>query len=312
MATETPAIDAIPEISDTRRVELIQKISSMAPDISSTTWAVLWLSDIEQLEDLSNMKAGLLSATLTGLVVPTRQIILQWASRARSVDSDKTSKRKRSDSIKDTCIIRDKYCLLTGKGEPVEIAHIYPYSMMGKPKTTQELFWRHLESFWHPERIARWKKTVMDPSGVKVLENIMCLSRDSHGLWGKARFALQPLELSVDRKALAVRFFWIPVSKYMKTMGLKTTPFLPPNLGHTGQRIRLFNCESEKPICSGDVITMKTSDPDEYPLPSFELLEMQWFLTRALGLSGAADVDPAEWDSDSDDEEEEEELVARP
>lgn len=119
MASETPAIDAIPEISDTHRVELIQKISSMAPEISSTTWAVLWLSDIEQLEDLSNVKAGLLSATLTGLVVPTRQILLQCkcytlpsfeciytnlyqgASRARHVDSDKTSKRKRSDSIKD-------------------------------------------------------------------------------------------------------------------------------------------------------------------------------------------------------------------
>ena len=184
--------------------------------------------------------------------------------------------------------------------------------MMGKPKTTHELFWRHLASFWCPDRIERWKKTAMGPSGTEVLENVMCLSRESHGLWGKARFALQPVELSVDRKALTVRFFWIPVSKYMKTMDLKATPFLPSNLGHTGKRIKLFDCESEKPICSGDIITMKTSDPDEYPLPSFALLEMQWFLTRALGLSGAADVDPADWDSDFEDEEEEEELVARP
>ena len=63
--------DGIPEVSDTRRVQLIEKISLMAPEIASPTWAALWFSDIEQLEDLSNMKEAIFPAILTGQVIPT-------------------------------------------------------------------------------------------------------------------------------------------------------------------------------------------------------------------------------------------------
>jgi len=45
-------------------------------------------------------------------------------------------------------------------------------------------------------------------------------------------------------------------------------------------------------------------DPIKKPLPSFELLELQWFLQRVQGMAGAADVNWEEpWldtDSDSD------------
>ncbi|KAB8264491.1 hypothetical protein BDV32DRAFT_145729 [Aspergillus pseudonomiae] len=309
MASENTAVDAdaIPEVSDIRRRELIEKLGSIVPEVESTTWALLWLSDIEQLEDFCSMKRGPL---LLAFRAPTRQILMQWASRVRNIDPAKTLKRKRSESIKETCVIRDRCCVLTGKEEPIEVAHIYPYGMMGKPNTEHEQFWQYLESYWDLEKIQKWKNAVLGENGTEVLQNVLCLSRDSHGLWGKARFALQPLEVSVDHKTLTVRFFWIPISKYMKTMDLKTMPSIPSNLGHTRKRIKLFNCESEKQIYSGDIITITTTDPDEYPLPSFELLQMQWLLTRALGLSGAADLDSEDWD-DSDSEEEME-LVERP
>jgi len=41
-------------------------------------------------------------------------------------------------------------------------------------------------------------------------------------------------------------------------------------------------------IRSGEILTLTTKDPDELPLPSVELLEMQWFLQRLVGMSGAA------------------------
>lgn len=63
---------------------------------------------------------------------------------------------------------------------------------------------------------------------------------------------------------------------------------------------KLFNCLTEQKICSGDVITMRTEDPISHPLPSWDLLDMQWVLHRVVALSGAGEA--SEEDLDSDDE----------
>lgn len=76
----------------------------------------------------------------------------------------------------------------------------------------------------------------------------------------------------------------------MNAMDPKATPSLLSNLGHTGKRIKLCNCEAEKQIYSGEIITITIADPDEYPLPCFDVLDIQRFLRRALGLSGARHV----------------------
>lgn len=149
----------------------------------------------------------------------------------------------------------------------------------------------------------------MGPQGTEILENVLCLSCDSHALWGKARFVLQPIELSDDRKVLKARFFWLPIFKYSNSIDVTTRPSLPSNLTFVGKRIKLFNCDTAAQIHSGDIITMETLNPDTHPLPSIQLLNMQFALTRALGMSGAADLDPEELDS-SDSDEEEEVLVA--
>ncbi|KAL4788202.1 hypothetical protein BJX76DRAFT_316620 [Aspergillus varians] len=63
-----------------------------------------------------------------------------------------------------------------------------------------------------------------------------------------------------------------------------------------------------KPICSCDILVFKTETPDNHPLPSSELLDMQWRLTRAVALSGVAGLVPRfdlESGSDSDPEGEE-------
>ena len=57
-------------------------------------------------------------------------------------------------------------------------------------------------------------------------------------------------------------------------------------------------------IKSGDWFEMRTDDPEARPLPSWELLEMQWFLQRVVGMAGAAEfreTTPAPED-DLDDE----------
>ena len=63
-----------------------------------------------------------------------------------------------------------------------------------------------------------------------------------------------------------------------------------------------------KKIQSGDYFELQTNDPVGKPLPSFELLELQWFLHRIQGMAGAVDVDWEEvyLDLESDSENAEE------
>ncbi|KAJ1712711.1 hypothetical protein NYO67_5116 [Aspergillus flavus] len=65
--------------------------------------------------------------------------------------------------------------------------------------------------------------------------------------------------------------------------------------------------DSEEPeleaIASGDVLTVTTSDPETMPLPGWALLEMQWYLRRVAGMSGATEeVEEDIPDYDNDDE----------
>ncbi len=84
-------------------------------------------------------------------------------------------------------------------------------------------------------------------------------------------------------------------------MSLTTTPISTQGLEQTAG-VWLFD-KNKKQIRSGDCFELQTDDPIQKPLPSFELLELQWALHRIQGMAGAADVD---WEaSDSDNEIEE-------
>lgn len=64
--------------------------------------------------------------------------------------------------------------------------------------------------------------------------------------------------------------------------------------------MKLWNGDQDRCISSGDIITITTEDPETHPLPSFELLQMQWVLNRLVAISGAADVTDEELDDDGD------------
>ena len=53
-------------------------------------------------------------------------------------------------------------------------------------------------------------------------------------------------------------------------------------------------------IRSGQVFSFKTTEPEGQPLPSWELLEMQWYLQRLVAMSGAAGWPSFDWDDDDD------------
>jgi hypothetical protein len=63
---------------------------------------------------------------------------------------------------------------------------------------------------------------------------------------------------------------------------------------------RVSEDRSVRKIESGDIFTLTTDNPRKRPLPSLELLEMQWILQRITAMSGAAGTPELDWDDDDD------------
>jgi len=217
------------------------------------------------------------------------------------------------------CKERDGYkCVLTKQSFP-QAAHIFPYSMLNSlPKKDQTRtsrmipdFWKLLHLFWDKDRIDKWKETIFPDSqnpntGVDRCFNLISLNADAHIKWTKGLFALKPLGLSSDRKQLTVQFFWQVPGNYEieSRVDLLTEPTSSKGLDVVGVDLltRMQDDGSSPRIRSGDVFTLTTKDPDKLPLPSVELLEMQWVLQRLVGMSGAAGWPILDWDENVDED----------
>ena len=146
--------------------------------------------------------------------------------------------------------------------------------------------------------------------GLEKAYNLITLSRGAHTMWARGAFALKPISESDDKTMLKVQFFWQKKQEAQTAMSLVTTPFSTEGLNRnadisSGIAAKLFKedegDENVPPIRSGDYFTLQTDDPETKPLPSFVLLELQWFLQRVMGMAGAADVYwPSLSDSGSD------------
>jgi hypothetical protein len=165
--------------------------------------------------------------------------------------------------------------------------------------------------FWSEEKITTWTAKLF-PNGIsnqgqEEVYNLISLRPDVHRIWGQGLFALKPVFESDDKKTLIVQFFWQTKQKdsfpYISlTIQPHSTKGLNQLIGPHGHPIRLLN-KDEQRIQSGDLFELNTDDPITKPLPSFELLELQWFLQRVQGMAGAAEIDlmmywKKDWDSD--------------
>ncbi|KAJ9294605.1 hypothetical protein DTO271G3_6873 [Paecilomyces variotii] len=151
----------------------------------------------------------------------------------------------RSITIADDCKKRDNYsCLITRGGDCIEAAHIYPFSLGTKVGSTSYAdFWDRLSMFWSSEMIRDWEDTVLGKERTEILPNLICLAPTVHGLWGKAKFALKPRELSADKTKLTVEFHWLQDSVY-ELRDLRTPPANPAELDGTTLQTRLIKSSS--------------------------------------------------------------------
>ena len=142
----------------------------------------------------------------------------------------------------------------------------------------------------------------MFSDGGDICSNLICMSPDAHTYWDHFRFALKPIELADDRMSLKVQFFWMPQYKFEASRDLMEMPVLPSDLDHNEVETVLYNRETKQEVRSGDIMTITTHDPTNFPLPDMRLLQIQWALHRLLAIRGAAE-------ESSDDEYDDDDVV---
>ena len=164
--------------------------------------------------------------------------------------------------------------------------------------------------FWGPERKDQLLQLIFGPSDtttsnsktqINALHNMLTLSPDAHSRWGRGKFTLEPLEEEANPYELRARFQWTPQqSENPKELGIAADPMsielIPLTIG-----TRLVNYETLSPIMDGHIVTFRSSDPVNTPLPHRDLLMLQCFLIHVLRMAGRAGEDMLET-FDTDDE----------
>ena len=176
-----------------------------------------------------------------------------------------------------------------------------------QPLDTRTGFWEYLGSFWTEDHVEKWRKAIFsnpsDPNdAVDSCENLITLNSYAHTIWNCGCFAFKPVRASDDGRELDLLFFWQPQHQLPPTVDLSLTPRSSKNLDccRPDQFLHRRVNEGFDQLRSGDRIKLRTDDPKNHPLPSWDLLDMQWHLQRVVGMSGAADWPYENLDSDSD------------
>ncbi|KAE8408269.1 hypothetical protein BDV37DRAFT_239270 [Aspergillus pseudonomiae] len=171
---------------------------------------------------------------------------------------------------------------------------------MGKPSgEAHSVFWGILSAFWTQERINEWKQQHYRRRKNRSVPKPVDTVPNAHRLWGRGRFAFQPVNLSEDQKSLTLHFFWLPTRKFAKRMSISTQPSLPPALESGPKHAKLFDCLSEMKICSGHEITMTTDDPLNKPyeaLTDYHIEIVQPLARRLLELPLVESLMGPDWD----------------
>jgi hypothetical protein len=309
--------------SDERVEQLEQLKRAVGPSVKAPLWACVQVCDISKLEELTRA-ASTLPQYFDLLPDTCLSMPLRWMQRAprdtRSGQSTPSStpstpstpSRSRPSKPKKLAKHRDKErCVLT-KASVCEAAHIFPHSMIDPSKRPTNLdsaippFWKMLEFFFEQERLEAWRRELFkDPEDPTKLSdgchNQLCLNSFAHDLWTMGMFALRPVELRPDHTAITVEFHWQqrPSHGRFDSVDLSARPGSSLNLSNVNGN-RLFD-ENGTMIHSGMRFTFTTENPVTHPLPSFELLSMQWHLNRIVSMSGAAGLYDEVQDEEDDD-----------
>ncbi|KAI1835431.1 hypothetical protein DTO027I6_2812 [Penicillium roqueforti] len=232
----------------------------------------------------------------------------QASGRRKRILGDPTE-----ESIRVTVTDREEArCVLTRRGGPsLEVAHIIPNRINGTTRDEHDgnSVWNFLRTFWSEEKVDAWEQALM-PGGVLVSTervcNLITLDLTAHDQWDRGLIAFRPISVNEEETEMRIAFHWLPFRSAtiarndrmppaaVRDMGPGTPPSRSP-----GRFNYFFDMETLEVISSGHVFTVRTNDKEKQPLPSMELLELRWHLSRIAAMQGGADEDDDSGD-DSD------------
>ncbi|KAJ9491026.1 hypothetical protein VN97_g2214 [Penicillium thymicola] len=146
--------------------------------------------------------------------------------------------------------------------------------------------------------------------GTEQVSNLITLDMQTHEYWDRANFAFRPVWINRTKTEMHVAFHWLPFVKdgpleiLVKRTELVPTeefifnhPYYRPTMD-PGKNNILFHTQTLKPILSGHVFKITTDDPKARPLPSMELLQLKWNLSRIAAMQGGGEDEDSDDDSD--------------
>ncbi|KAI1955797.1 hypothetical protein LOZ58_006608 [Ophidiomyces ophidiicola] len=204
--------------------------------------------------------------------------------RKRSDNQSFVYRQRRLKNVSDECKNRDSHrCVITKLAGPIDAAHIIPFSLNKQDQRAS--FFNLLRVLWS-QRIEKWKTLLRN--GAEFLENMISFTPTLHRCHSLGLFGLQPIEASSDGKLLKLKFYWLSKRESLNNTMTDITdiPALPDDVEL--EDMKICNGKDGHMINSGEVIELTTLDPERWPLPSWDLLEMQWVLQRLTALRGAA------------------------
>ncbi|RAH55195.1 hypothetical protein BO85DRAFT_461366 [Aspergillus piperis CBS 112811] len=270
------------ELREPKRHGLIAQLVCAAKltKLDSITWACLWFADLSNLESLVsscglNSPHGFMVHRSLSKSEDKTQVIDAWAVSRPKEELEKAYEDEESDT-EGPPIKKRRLTLNTEESpSPEEEAATH---LANRLCTERDNATCVVTGCRDPVEIAHILPNGLGRMESQVLQNFWF---PLHRFWSQER----------DRRSLEVQFYWLPVYNYRSRIPATEVPSrMSRKLSGTtvdGKETMLFNIATDKKLCSGDILTFKTNDPNSHPLPSMELLDMQWVLDRVLALSGA-------------------------
>ncbi|KAJ6070519.1 hypothetical protein N7467_011838 [Penicillium canescens] len=310
-------------IPSTQRKILLRQLKEALKDKNVTVpfWACVQICDLAKLEfivQLANL-SGPIMEIMTDLLA---SLPYKWTQRLSPYHEFETESTTSTDdpryatapSAKDAARERDGYkCVITGARKVYQTARIFPVLVTKPPTLVEPAFpgiWKYVDLFWDRSTAERWKKAVFNSSfdperPVNDCTNLICLRSDLRSAWANGLFALRPVSVSDDKTEIEIEFHWQPRAGHATSDLVDVTkePVPSKNVSSVEDLVVVVSERGNSflPIQSGHRFKITTDNPLDHPLPSFDLLDMQWNFTRMVSMSAAADTFDDGDDEDDDD-----------
>jgi hypothetical protein len=142
-------------------------------------------------------------------------------------------------------------------------------------RNPESRFWEALSAFWTGRQVNRLKKDLQDPKVEK--QNLLMLDIGIHNAWTAGRLAFKPLP-PTDSHRLELE---VHILSNVSPGSVIHEQIRYPD-GILKYMANITDSRTGKVIQTGDIINIVTDDPKEHPLPSWELLMLQYQVQRVL------------------------------